>query len=90
MQSGFLRLPFVISPKGPIPCSKSTWWAGVKSGRFPEPRRNGRMTFWHRDDIAELIELLKDNLDWRHRQNPSSELQSRKTCNDPGEGGRAS
>jgi len=34
---GFLRLPSVLAPKGPIPVSKSTWWAGVKTGRYPNP-----------------------------------------------------
>jgi type I restriction enzyme S subunit len=32
--TGFLRLTSILAPKGPIPVSRSTWWAGVKSGRF--------------------------------------------------------
>lgn len=67
MRSGFLRLPSIIGPNGPIPCGKSTWWAGVKSGRFPPPCKSGRMTFWHRDDIGELLELIARGLDWRNR-----------------------
>jgi prophage regulatory protein len=31
--TGFLRLSSVLAPRGPIPVSKSTWWAGVKTGR---------------------------------------------------------
>jgi hypothetical protein len=31
-QAGFVRLPMILAPKGPIPVGKSTWWAGVKSG----------------------------------------------------------
>jgi hypothetical protein len=35
--SGFVRLSAILAPRGPIPVSKSTWWAGVKDGRFPRP-----------------------------------------------------
>ncbi len=33
---GFVRLPLILSL---IPVSKSTWWSGCKSGRFPAPRQ---------------------------------------------------
>lgn len=39
-----------------IPVSKSTWWAGVAEGRFPQPLRNGRITVWRSEDIDALIE----------------------------------
>lgn len=39
-----------------IPVCKTTWWNGVKSGRFPQPIRNGRCTFWKAEDIEQLIE----------------------------------
>ena len=32
-ETGFIRLKNIIAPYGPIPVSKSTWWAGVKSKR---------------------------------------------------------
>jgi hypothetical protein len=35
--TGFVRLNSIIAPAGPIPVSKSTWWQGVKDGRFPKP-----------------------------------------------------
>jgi prophage regulatory protein len=55
--SGFLRLPMVLAPVGPIPVSKSTWWAGVKTGRFPKPVKLGpRITAWRVEDIRALIE----------------------------------
>lgn len=40
-----------------IPVSKSTWWAGVKSGRFPKPVRTlgGRITVWRSSDIYPLV-----------------------------------
>ncbi|MCB1471878.1 MAG: AlpA family phage regulatory protein [Rhodobiaceae bacterium] len=54
--TGFLRLKQIIGPNRPIPVSKSTWWAGVKSGRFPQPVKLGpRTTAWRVEDIRELI-----------------------------------
>ena len=63
-ESGFVRLPQIIGsqkadPPNPpvIPVSKSTWWAGVKSGRFPKPIKLGpRTTAWRVEDIRALIE----------------------------------
>ena len=55
-QSGFLRLKDVLAPNGPIPVSKSTWWAGVKSGRYPKPVKLGpRITARRIEDIRALI-----------------------------------
>jgi predicted DNA-binding transcriptional regulator AlpA len=55
--AGFLRLAAILGPAGPIPVSKSTWWAGVKSGRFPKPVKLGpRTTVWRVEDIRALIE----------------------------------
>ena len=57
--TGFLRLSSIIAPHGPIPVSKSTWWAGVKSGRFPKPYKLGpRTSAWRVEDILTLIEQL--------------------------------
>lgn len=40
-----------------IPVSKSTWWAGVRDGRFPAPYKIGpKTTVWAADDIAKLVE----------------------------------
>jgi len=40
-----------------IPVSKSTWWAGVADGRFPQPVRFGsRITCWRKSDVIELVE----------------------------------
>jgi len=56
-KTGFLRLPSVLAPLGPIPVSKSTWWAGIKAGRFPKPVKLGpRITAWRVEDIRALIE----------------------------------
>lgn len=52
---GYLRLSQIIGPKGLLPISKSTWWAGVASGRFPRPVKFGGVTMWRKSDIFELI-----------------------------------
>lgn len=55
--AGFVRLSAILAPRGPIPVSKSTWWAGVKSGRFPKPVKLGpRIAAWRVEDIRKLIE----------------------------------
>jgi len=64
--TGFLRLPQIIgnpnaTPPIPplIPVSKSTWWAGVKSGRYPTGVKLGpRMTAWKVEDITSLLDAL--------------------------------
>jgi prophage regulatory protein len=54
-----VRLSSIIAPSGPIPISKSTWWQGVKDGRFPKPVKLGvKTTAWRVEDIRALIERL--------------------------------
>ena len=51
--TGFVRLSTILKI---IPISKSTWWAGVKSGRFPKSVKLGcRITAWRVQDIHDLI-----------------------------------
>ncbi len=58
-QNGFVRLPSIIAPDGPIPVGKSTWWQGVRDGRFPQPVKLGpKTTAWRVEDIRALIERL--------------------------------
>jgi hypothetical protein len=55
-RSGFVRLAAIIGPGGPIPVSKSTWWEGVRTGRYPRPVKLGpRITAWRVEDIEALI-----------------------------------
>jgi prophage regulatory protein len=57
---GFVRLGSILAPIGPIPVGRSTWWAGVKSGRFPKPVKLGpRTTAWKVEDIRKLIETAR-------------------------------
>ena len=52
-ETGFIRLPTILKI---FPIGKSTWWAGVKSGRFPKPVKLGvRTTAWRAEDITHLI-----------------------------------
>jgi len=56
-ETGFVRLKSILAPHGPIPISKSTWWQGVRDGRFPKPQKLGaRVTVWRVEDIRALIE----------------------------------
>jgi prophage regulatory protein len=64
-ETGYVRLSQIVGdPKADppvppvIPVCKSTWWAGVKSGRFPQPVRTlgPRITAWRVEDIRALIE----------------------------------
>ncbi len=56
-ETGLVRLKQILAPFGPIPVSKSTWWQGVKDGRFPKPVKLGpRTTVWRWEDIRRLIE----------------------------------
>jgi len=55
-ETGFLRLPQVLSL---IPVCKSSWWNGVKTGRYPKPvKLSARCTAWKAEDIRALINQL--------------------------------
>ena len=62
----FLRLkqiegdPNAEPPIAPIiPISKSSWWAGVKAGLYPEPLKIGpNTTVWREDEVRALVEDL--------------------------------
>ena len=53
---GFVRLSKVLQL---IPVSKSSWWAGVKSGRYPKSVKLGpHTTAWRVEDIRRLVEQV--------------------------------
>jgi hypothetical protein len=62
-ETGLLRIWHILGdPKAEppippmIPIGKSTWWAGVKSGKFPQPVKLGaRTTAWRVEDIRNLM-----------------------------------
>ncbi|MDF3061663.1 MAG: hypothetical protein K0S06_1772 [Microvirga sp.] len=54
---GLVRLSSILAPRGPLPISRSAWWAGVREGRFPKPVKLGpRTTAWRVEEIRELID----------------------------------
>lgn len=56
-ETGLVRLASILAPAGPIPVSKSTWWEGVRTGRYPKPMKLGpRVTVWRAEDIRALFE----------------------------------
>lgn len=51
---GLLRLHEVLAA---YPVGRSTWWAGVQTGRFPKPVRIGaRAVAWRAADVRALID----------------------------------
>ncbi len=55
---GFVRLPQVLSF---IPISRSSWWAGVKCGKYPAPIKLGaNTTVWKAEDIHALIKQIAE------------------------------
>lgn len=62
-QNGLLRLPQIIgdpkaNPPIPpiIPVSASSWWNGVRSGKYPKPIKLGpRTTAWRASEVLALV-----------------------------------
>lgn len=76
---GYLRLNQIVGDKKQnppipplIPISKASWWAGVKSGKYPPSIKLGpRTTVWRVEDVMALIEQgdvssLGGHDVWRH------------------------
>lgn len=43
---------------GMIPISRATWYAGIKSGRFPKPINHHGIAMWRVEDIQALVAQL--------------------------------
>ena len=53
---GLLRLPKVLEI---IPVSRSSWWAGIKQGRYPAPVKiSARAVAWKSEHIKALLDSL--------------------------------
>ena len=69
-ETGFLRLHQIVgdSRRGiaPLfPVSRSTFWAKVKAGDYPQPVKLGpRTTAWRAEDVRALIEN-PERRDWK-------------------------
>ncbi|PHQ60921.1 MAG: hypothetical protein COC03_00820 [Robiginitomaculum sp.] len=54
-KKGFVRLSRILAPVRPIPVSKSTWWQGVKDGKFSKSYKLGpRTTVWKVKNISAI------------------------------------
>ena len=54
--AGFLRLPQVLRL---FPVSRSSWWSGVKSGKYPRAYKIGlHTTAWRVCDIRALLDKV--------------------------------
>lgn len=64
--TGYLRLKQILGTKKSnppippiIPIGKTSWWQGVKEGKFPKPiKLSPRITVWRVEDILQLIETI--------------------------------
>ena len=51
---GFVRLPVVLKV---LSIGKTTWWCGIRDGKFPKPAMMGKRTArWNVKDIRAIIE----------------------------------
>jgi prophage regulatory protein len=58
--NGLVRLSSILAPTGPLPISRSSWWAGVASGRYPKSVKLGpRITAWRVDELRALIDSAR-------------------------------
>jgi predicted DNA-binding transcriptional regulator AlpA len=57
--TGFVRLAQILTV---IPIGKTSWWNGVKSGRFPKSvKLSPRCTAWKAEDIHALIKKVSES-----------------------------
>ena len=59
-ENGFFRLWQIVGDEkrgipALVPVSKSTWWAGVKSGRYPQSvKLSTRITAWRKNEVLAI------------------------------------
>jgi prophage regulatory protein len=64
---GYLRVRDILGDRSKgipaiIPVSRATWWAGVKSGRFPAGVLLGpRIRIWAVEDIRALVASISND-----------------------------
>ncbi|WLS04151.1 AlpA family phage regulatory protein [Shinella oryzae] len=60
--TGYVRVKQILAPLGPLPISRSGFWAGVKCGKFPRPRKiSSRVTVWRAEDILALLSKIDND-----------------------------
>jgi prophage regulatory protein len=64
-ETGYIRLPQILGDRkadppipAVIPISKSSWWNGIRHGRYPKPSKKfgPRIAAWDVKDIRALLE----------------------------------
>jgi len=59
-KTGFVRQSQFLGKGKPIPLSPATWWRGIKSEKYPKPRRLGANSVaWKVSDIRDLIKQIE-------------------------------
>lgn len=59
--SGFVRLSDILAPKGPLPISRSTWFAWRREGRAPAPvMLSARISAYRVEEVQALLAQLGD------------------------------
>ncbi|WOH37682.1 AlpA family phage regulatory protein [Thalassotalea fonticola] len=66
---GYLRITQILGDQNAIPpipaifpIGKSSWWLGIKQGRYPKPVKLGpNTTAWKVEDIKRLIDNINAN-----------------------------
>ena len=74
--TGYLRLKQILGTKKSnppippiIPIGKTSWWQGIKEGRYPSPIKiSPRITVWKVEDIRLLLQSLNQNQAKRYRR----------------------
>jgi predicted DNA-binding transcriptional regulator AlpA len=56
--NGLVRIHQFVGPGRVLPIGRSTWWAGVKDGRFPPPVKSlgPRISAWRAQDIQAVVD----------------------------------
>lgn len=64
MREKLLSVKQIVQPDGLLPVSRSVWYAGIKTGRYPGKIQNkalGGRAFWLREDIENIIKSITQN-----------------------------
>jgi len=69
MKPVFLRVKQIVGDKKSnppidpiIPVSRTSWWAGVRSGIYPTPiKLSARTTVWRAEDIFNIAQKTTDS-----------------------------
>ncbi len=57
-ETGFIRLPSVLAPRGPLAISRSSWFEGINDGIYPKSVKLApRIAAW-RIEVIRALEVL--------------------------------